>query len=1050
MSLHWKMNTNFPFKKVFVLGIILFFLGISSMIIAIIAFVTESWGHYVATGMWGGASILASGSTAIFASRLKSLASVKVLLICAVITTFTTLTMLILSAGGLSLNSGFYERVDASEYNKRTSNLVHASLLVISVFCLSGNILAVIVCCKYLFFEPYDKSKHRRRHRHLSEGNVRVCSTLRGGAPNISNVRSSNGRPHQLQVSETAMRRNSENNGINRVQIEYRRSHRRSASDHPFLQQLNLPSQSRRNRHSQVEITELASTSFPSVHGSRHRREQHSSSRANMNKQSKNNNDLERPSGSSRHVSSRIRSNESTLQIRIRPSPRQQIRLPTEFDEEELPPYEPSDSTLPHSHSGFGGFSGSDSGDESDSENSSSTDAHSYDAELSAGGAEVVPMVSLRHQRISRNRRVEQTTHFSSPNQVLSPNSCQTNSRPSVKRSRTFDSHDMMHLRRPKDRRSELAIGADEINRNSDQLLSRNLTNSRLEELGEYERLVSVSPEVCAITGESSVIVPENSKVPHLVNENHYENGPCYENVQAVGLRSEQSNLNALSKSNTVSVSDQRLTSSTSTVEHRVSESTASARFVPIKIVNPSSRFSIDSPSSLRSSFGSPNSAFRPVKPLSQIAPPKNELDTSPYTNCHMSNNFGNSQTNASPLNTPTPTNEACLTNNSLSRNKYVDQGAIPKNVKPISNRGAQKEESSSLSWKNIPLPLSYNHSDSLSNDEEKKLPAKRIPFTESNEDMKIIQINSSVPEQSHSSDQIHIPKCLSSSSPYPHPSLASLPSAIHDTMVNSAPTLSFPGEELAELPKSKERTLITTQPLSPPTQTSSSLNSFLLQSSQDPLLLRPRPPQQRMVVNQPLFQNHKEEMRSVNRSHQSGRWPRSAILLDDRHVNANNGSRLTLSPSLPKGRETSSWLAVDRNHPLSLTSYLRSPASSHQDPNCRQLMSSPPQQPRLGVQLQRRPHHSNFVANMNSADRHQEPHHYPHPNLHSQHQHLQHPPPQQPTQHPPHQPTHHSPPHQPPQLPPDHRERARAQHRPSDNEQQPQRTNRPLFSVLL
>ncbi|CAL1530616.1 unnamed protein product, partial [Lymnaea stagnalis] len=188
----------------------------------------------------------------------------------------------------------------------------------------------------------HEKPKHRRRHRNVPEGAVRTTSTLRGGAPNTSSQRSSNSRIPLH--NEAASRRHSDNTDINRVQIEYRRSHRRTASDQPHPN-------SRRQRHSHQEVTGCSNNNnnLLSAGGARYyppdrRNNSRSSSQAREmhceNKETDRLNIVALRQGSS---SNNRPCSHTMMQVRLSNSPvleLRKIRLPTDFDEEELPPYE--------------------------------------------------------------------------------------------------------------------------------------------------------------------------------------------------------------------------------------------------------------------------------------------------------------------------------------------------------------------------------------------------------------------------------------------------------------------------------------------------------------------------------------------------------------------------------------------------------------------------------------------------------------------------------------------------------------------------------------
>ncbi|RUS83720.1 hypothetical protein EGW08_008516 [Elysia chlorotica] len=736
------MQTSFPFTRVFVLGIIFFFFGLASMVISVVSFVTQSWGHYVGTGMWGGAMILMSGLAAVFASRLKSLISVKTFCLCSAAAVVSSLAMLILSAGGLTLNSGFYSRIDPPDYSKRTSNLIHASLLVISVFCLSGNVLAVIVCCKYLFFEHYNKSKHRRRHRaghSLREGSSRTTTVLRGGGPRAVSSRASTDSRTPLQCSEPSHRRHSDHVDINIVQMEYRRSHRRTASDQ------QQGAHSRRHRqcqgHAQPRLNVLSPSSASAcVRYSVDKRRPHtrvsehpasSEMRASSKERDRLNIEPVRHVASSSNTRPRSSQFLPSCMPKNVSSPFSTVRLPTDFDEEELPPYEPmaaSQAQADHN------ISTVDSGDESDTENSSSTEAHSYDADASCadggiGRAEAVGMVNLHrrvnprdHSELHSNR--EHITSFIIPPVSLPDNSaiysnsplaqlCEGSSTP------VQDSHPI-----------HLAVNGEEVNlisisssarvnasdtSRSDRCVLRYAAAHPDDTAGEYERLLAVSPEVCAINGESPPPIQPDAHLPHKVKENFYENGPCYENCQQVG---QTPKLNQLSKPPASSSLSSGFKSESAERTSVSSQNTAAAAVRSVS-TQPEAEPFISSPTSIHSNISSSFSAFKPVG-----SSPKKSSPSTPQTPPSSSPTAHRPVTREGTLQSPSESS-------ALLSQRYEEQGARPKSFRANTECSSMSSDHANMSWKNIPLPHSYNNTDCASCEPEDKLPSKFIPFTD-------------------------------------------------------------------------------------------------------------------------------------------------------------------------------------------------------------------------------------------------------------------------------------------------------------------------------
>ncbi|XP_059168108.1 ras guanine nucleotide exchange factor B-like [Physella acuta] len=950
MSLHWKMHTNFPFTRVFVLGIILFFLGLASMIISIIAFVTQSWGHYVGTGMWGGATILASGLTAVFVSRLKSLASVKTFCTCSLIGTFTSLTMLILSAGGLTLSSGFYGRIDPSEYNKRTSNLVHASLLVISVFCLSGNVLALIVCCKYIFFEHHDKPKHRRHHRNMSEGSFRTSNSLRGGAPNTSSLRS--GTSRSLLQNEAVSRRHSDNADVNRVQIEYRRSHRRTASD-------QLHSNNRRHRYSH-ELSSNNNNNILSVGGVKFYPDRRITSNRNSSQAREvrpDNKEVDRlniiplrqGSGSNNRACTHSLLLVQTSRVATSESPK--VRLPTEFDEEELPPYE-----VVESRDQLEGANGSDSGDESDTENSSSTDAHSYNAgDFGDEGAESVPMVEIRVSRSDNQQPLIVQSQLPSSSQTSS--SQNRSQHGSSQRSSDFNTS----------RGAGAMIVRKDSNRSNRPVLSYVNTQS-IDELGDYEHLLSVSPEVCAITGESPESVQgAEGEEHHVVNENFYENGPCYENVKCLGQSQNETGMNFLSKSSPSNLATSSPVSSLQQNGKKTSNNISGpSRKVSVQIISRSSPTQNTSPHSPQTNFGSTLSAFRPVGAVASglashsICSPSHQSRSPQQSNEKLaSSNNLTSKHKPGGCSPPAYSNE--LQTCSGHPINYLEQGAVPKSTRPKETTHKTRD-SLNLSWKNIPLPLSYNHSESVSNEHEKVLPPKTIPFAESKTN--ISKLSSQESTSSKLSPRV-----------YPLSILNSLSSTTEASASNS------PEDAEAAAPQSKPSAASNPTDTTPNSKVNNSNNltsSVREASTQATSNLSSRWHSHRMGGNQSLLQTRREEIqnshlsrRAVEASSRSGR-PSSMPLSVGRSGISHGIS--ALAPSLDgQSRSENS----DSAHPLSLRSYLVNQQMSQslalRQNHLVQHYPLQPQQPRLGVQLhQRRQQQHQLQQNIESQQQQQ------------------------------------------------------------------------------
>lgn len=980
------MQTSFPFSRVFVLGVILFFLGLASMIIAIIAFVTQSWGNYVGTGMWGGATVLSSGITAVFVSRVRSLASVKIFCVCSVIALFTSLTMLILSAGGLALSSGFYSRIDLAEYNKRTSNLIHASLLVISVFCLSGSVLAVIVCCKYLFFEHYNKPKRRRHHRNMSEGTFRTTNTLRGGALNGSSQRSTTSRT-PLHTSEHVSRRHSDIVDVNRVQIEYRRSHKRSASDQPHPN-----SHSRRQKHSHVDANQGTSSNSNNFHflsNVRYYPDRRNGSNRSCSQGrdiSGNSRDIERAnvaSGrqeSSRPVSqiltqSRLSRNSATA------SPK--VRLPTEFNEEELPPYEAVEASA----NAVNG-SRSDSGDESDTENSSSTDAQSY-VGADEEGVESVPMVEIQQSQF------EELCHYENNSRLHKTINC-TSSHDNIRNhssDQTLDRHSCAVLSASVHR--ELILNESSANRGVRGATGKDMKKSNAPVLTyinslpanqqDYDHLLSVSPEVCAITGESPEPESQHHQGKHVVTENFYENAPCYENIMCGGRNISETSLNHLSKSSSGNLSD--MMSMKTPAGENENSNTSSAKRIPVHIIS-QSPVSNSSPQSPLSSFGSPLSAFRPVGAASSALSPQGQhssMSCSPPI--HSSNDGKSSKNNVVDSHNSSP--PKCINAHTTKRNhefgtggrsKYIEQGAIPKAVK-------QKEDEPhgnihvNMSWKNIPLPLSYNHSESASNESEKKLPSKTIPFADSDPEVSRTSLKKEASAQSNTSSKVSVhvypSRNVVMSSSVPPPSSSSGLTS-RSTALPASSLLAAADILLTDSTKCTNSHAAVTQSQQSQMSTAASvcngaLSSVREASTQVNSGSTSRWHSHRMGGNQTLLQSRREELHNCQLSNRTVETSSRAV----------RPTSMPLSSTVGSVSHGISGLALERqprNRLSEASSYLVSHQGGHPQPlalrqnHLMQHYPLQPQQPRLGVQLhQRRQQQHQLQQNIESQQQHQQ-----------------------------------------------------------------------------
>lgn len=993
------MHTNFPFSRVFVLGIILFLLGLAAMIISVIAFVIQSWGHYAGTGMWGGSIILASGLTAVFVSHLKSDASVKTFCVFSVIATLTSLAMLVLSAGGLTLSSGFYSRISAADYNKRTSNLIHASLLVISVFCLSGSTLATIVCCKYLIFECRDNAKHNRHTRNMSISRGMINSNLRGGATNNVNTRSTSSRT-PLCTTDSAFRRHSDNLGINRVQIEYRRSHKRSASDQP-----HSSSQARRQRYSQLDpISDCPSLPSPfDIHCCPNRRGENNRRSSQEREVGKNNKERERMN----IIPLRKISTQSLLQVQIQENPSRtlvstspKVLQPTESNEEDPPAYEAVESSmnaLTRSHS--------DSGDESDMENSSNAEVYGCGATVSRERREEGEIQNGQRQEncfIAESSRQHKRANFTTSCNLS--DATPSLNLPGNSFSSERQTHDLFSSG------GERAFGRNELycNAESETVVMRKATDKSSAHLQLYvntriswkesQCLSSVSPEVCAITGESPEPVHALDKEQHLSHqdqENYYENGPHYKNIRCEGRNGRIPQMNHLSKPSSLDLTDM---STSASIARPVEESVSSlVKKVPVQVI--SSPGMNVSPQSPQNSFDCTHSAFRPVGTVSsQLSPTNIFPQISQNTLFNPNNGDLTSETQDIPLHTYV--NTSLLQKSSISSvptDKYIEQGAIPKAMK-LRGKDSQNTGSTNKSWKNLPLPFSYNHSQSASDESEKKLPPKTIPFADSDPDVLSAILEKESPLQNGLSyPNLTLSAIVSSANNFSTPSSVPLlfspvstkqPSLLSNSPFKSTPDFIHPTQTKFSTRHSSEAVAghskqTVSQAGVPRGIKTSSFKEASTQVNSSSIF---RWHSHRMGSSQPQPQKKHDELqksqvihRTVGGSSRTARPSSMPVssgichgvsgLANDRQFRNRFSESLSLNA-----------VCADSVNPLSrsssLTSHLR---QQTQPPSLRQniLMQHyplQPQQPRLGVQLhQRRQQQHQLQQNIESQQQHQQ-----------------------------------------------------------------------------
>ena len=194
-QLRWALRAEFPYTKVFILGILLTVLGSACVIISVVGIVKLAWGYYVSTGMWGGVTVTISGLAAMYAARAQTSQGARLYFFLSILTCVISFAMLVLSAGGLTYKSNFYQAVRFDSSQHQVTLFLHGSVLGVSVVSLACNLLSVIVCCKFITREkdsPEEGFKLRRRRHRFSDPNaVYRTSSLRGGSGTVRSSTSS-------------------------------------------------------------------------------------------------------------------------------------------------------------------------------------------------------------------------------------------------------------------------------------------------------------------------------------------------------------------------------------------------------------------------------------------------------------------------------------------------------------------------------------------------------------------------------------------------------------------------------------------------------------------------------------------------------------------------------------------------------------------------------------------------------------------------------------------------------------------------------------------
>lgn len=212
-QLRWGLKAEFPYTKVFFLGILLTVLGSACVVVSVVGIIKLAWGYYVSTGMWGGVAVTVSGLAAMYSARSQSSASARLYFLLSVAACVISFTMLVLSAGGLTYKSDFYRPVRFESDRHKVTLFLHSSVLSISVLSLACNLLSVIVCCKFMTREKespesFKLRRHRRRQSDSNSGHRNSSLRASSGA-----ARSSTNSRTPLFGSERARKHSRQGSG---------------------------------------------------------------------------------------------------------------------------------------------------------------------------------------------------------------------------------------------------------------------------------------------------------------------------------------------------------------------------------------------------------------------------------------------------------------------------------------------------------------------------------------------------------------------------------------------------------------------------------------------------------------------------------------------------------------------------------------------------------------------------------------------------------------------------------------------------------------------
>ncbi|XP_021356017.1 uncharacterized protein LOC110452060 [Mizuhopecten yessoensis] len=173
MSLRVRLLFSFPHYQILAVTIILSLVGVSEIVLSVLGYVQKIWGYEMGGGIWGGAAAFVAGVLGIFAANKKGVGIVRLFLISSILSCFLSIPVMVLSAGGLDFNSGFYRNIQGyMKIGYSSTKLVHGFLLALAVAQFTICLTTTLVCLKHLYWNEWViKRQHARHLRQIKEEN---------------------------------------------------------------------------------------------------------------------------------------------------------------------------------------------------------------------------------------------------------------------------------------------------------------------------------------------------------------------------------------------------------------------------------------------------------------------------------------------------------------------------------------------------------------------------------------------------------------------------------------------------------------------------------------------------------------------------------------------------------------------------------------------------------------------------------------------------------------------------------------------------------------